>query len=97
MNFSNRFICLHGGTFKTLQAAKDAGEPTINYGLFINNILDFVIVAFCIFLVVKQINRFRQMLPTGPAVPTTKSCPECLSTIPIQAKRCMYCTSNVDG
>ena len=68
--------------------------PTINYGLFINNVLDFVIVAFCIFLVVKQINRVREMLP---AETLTKACPECLSTIPIKAKRCMYCTSQVDG
>ena len=77
--------------FSSLAIALNA-KTAIKYGAFINNVLDFVIVAFCIFLVVKQINRFRQ-----PAAPTTKSCPQCLSTIPLGAKRCAYCTSEVDG
>ena len=94
VNFSSLFICLRAGKYDSLEAAKSAGAPTINYGLFINNVLDFVIVAFCIFLVVKQINRVRKMLPTEP---TTKSCPQCLSTIPIKAKRCAFCTSEVEG
>jgi large conductance mechanosensitive channel len=74
-----------------------AGETAavmINYGKFLNNILDFVIVAFCIFLVVKQMNRLTQ---GPPAEPTTKSCPQCLSTIPIKAAKCAFCTSPVEN
>jgi len=79
----------------TLQAkSATAAAVAINYGAFVNNVLDFVIVAFCIFLVVRQVNRLRQLLP---AESTTKSCPQCLSTIPVKAKRCAYCTSEVDG
>ena len=70
-------------------------QTAIKYGLFVNNVLEFLIVAFCIFLVVRQINHLRKMLPAEAA--TTKSCPECLSTIPLKAKRCMYCTSPVEG
>ena len=82
----------------TLQKKSDtAAAVAINYGAFINNILDFVIVAFCIFLVVKQLNRVRQLLPAETAEATTKSCPQCLSTIPIKAKRCAFCTSEVEG
>jgi large conductance mechanosensitive channel len=96
-NFSNLFFCLNGH-YDSLEKAKAAGAPTINYGLFINTILDFVIVAFCIFLVIKQMNRLRGLLaPESPADPTTKSCPECLSTIPIKAKRCAHCASSVES
>jgi large conductance mechanosensitive channel len=79
----------------TLQAkTEDAAAVVVSYGKFINNILDFLIVAFCIFMVVKQMNR----LTSGPpAEPTTKTCPECLSTIPIKAVRCAHCTSVVAG
>jgi large conductance mechanosensitive channel len=78
----------------TLADYKAAGIPTINYGLFINTVLDFVIVAFCIFLVVRQMNRLKKYLPgEEPEEPTTKTCPECLSTIPVKAKRCAHCTS----
>ena len=66
----------------------------ISYGKFLNNVLDFVIVAFCIFLVVKQMNR---LTPEPPAEPTTKTCPQCLSTIPIKAMRCAHCTSQVEN
>jgi large conductance mechanosensitive channel len=98
VTFSNLFFCLKGGPFESLEAARKAGAPTINYGLFINTILDFVIVAFCIFLVIKQMNRLRTALaPESPADPTTKPCPECLSTIPIKAKRCAHCTSPIEG
>ena len=68
-------------------------KAAIKYGLFVNNILDFVIVAFAIFLVIKQINRLKKAPP--PAAPTTKECPECCSTIPIKASRCPHCTSQV--
>jgi large conductance mechanosensitive channel len=78
--------------FSTLTIALNE-KTAIKYGLFLNNILDFVIVAFCIFLVVKQMNRLKQ---GPPAEPTTKNCPQCLSTIPIKAVRCAYCTSPVE-
>lgn len=109
-NFTNLFIPLDGGAYRkleaeavthgpiTLEAVKAAGIPTINYGLFANNILDFVIVAFCIFLVVRQMNRVKSVLmPVPSAEPTTKTCPQCLSTIPIKAKRCAHCTSQLEG
>ena len=93
VDFSSLFVSLSGTSYESLEAAKKAGAATVNYGLFLNNILDFVIVAFCIFLVVKQMNR----LKLGPtAEPTTKSCPQCLSTIPIKATRCAHCTSNLE-
>lgn len=91
--FSDRFISLSMIQYDSLEAAKKAGVATINYGLFLNNILDFVIVAFCIFLVIRQMNRL-SLLPK-PEV-TTKSCPQCLSTIPLKAKRCAFCTSPVE-
>ena len=92
--FSELFITLHGGPYQTLALAKAAGAPTINYGLFVNNILNFLIVAFCIFLVVRQMNR---LIPKPSAEPTTKSCPQCLSAIPVKATRCAYCTSPVEN
>jgi large conductance mechanosensitive channel len=96
VSFSDLFISLKGGPFPSLEAAKKAAAPTINYGLFINNVLDFAIVAFCIFLVVRQMNRIRTLLsPTPAAEAATKTCPECLSTIPIKAKRCAFCTSPI--
>jgi large conductance mechanosensitive channel len=69
------------------------GDATIKYGVFVNNIIDFIIVAACIFLVVKQINRLKQ---TPPAEVITKTCPQCLSTIPIKAVRCAHCTSQLE-
>jgi large conductance mechanosensitive channel len=70
----------------------------IKYGAFLNTIFDFLIVAFCIFLVVRQMNRIKSvLLPTPPADPTTKTCPECLSTIPLKARRCAHCTSQLEG
>jgi large conductance mechanosensitive channel len=92
VDFSNLFVCLRGGQYETLEAAKIAGVPTLNYGLFINNILDFLIVAFCIFLVIRQMNRL-----VKPPPPATKTCPQCLSTIPLKATRCAHCTSPIEG
>lgn len=92
VDFSNLFISLAGGDFATVADAKAAGAPTLNYGLFLDNVADFLIVAFAIFLVIRQINRFHaKPAPT----PTTRPCPECLSTIPLQAKRCAFCTAKV--
>lgn len=75
------------------EAAGTTAAVKINYGMFLNTVIDFVIVAFCIFIVVKQINRLKK---TPPVEPTTKTCPECLSTIPIKAGRCAYCTATVE-
>jgi len=93
LDFSNLFFALNGQVYESLKAAKDAGAPTINYGLFINTVLDFVIVAFVIFLLVKQMNRLKKEAPA--AAPSTKECPYCLSQIPLKATRCVGCTSEV--
>jgi large conductance mechanosensitive channel len=94
VNFTDYFINLSGKSYDTLAKAKDAGAATINYGVFLNNVIDFLIVAFCIFLVVRQMNR---LLPKLHGEPTTKTCPQCQSTIPIKAVRCPCCTSQLDG
>ena len=93
VDFSNLFLNLSGQPYPNLAAAKAAGAATINYGLFLNSILDFLIVAFVIFLLVRQINRWSK--PAPEAAPTTKDCPYCCSTIPIKATRCPSCTSEV--
>ncbi len=93
VDFSDLFINLSSGHYDTLKAAKAAGAATINYGTFINTVLDFIIVAFAIFLLVRTMNRLKKKEEPAPA--TTKECPECLSKIPINAKRCAYCTSEV--
>lgn len=92
-DFSGLFINISGKSYPTIAAAKAAGAATINYGLFINNIIDFVIVAFAVFLLVRQVNRWTRK-PAPAAAPTTKDCPFCCTAIPIQAKRCPNCTSD---
>lgn len=93
VDFSNLFFSLTGRSFDTLAAAKAAGAPTLNYGLFINHIFNFVIVAFAVFLLVRQVNRLKRQAPE--AAPTTRECPLCLSTIPLKATRCAHCTAEV--
>jgi large conductance mechanosensitive channel len=93
VDFSSLFINLSGTPQPSLAAARTAGTPTINYGVFLQTVFDFIIIAFVIFLLVKQVNRFKKEPPPGP--PTTKDCPQCLSTIPIKAVKCAYCTSAV--
>ena len=96
VNFSDLFIDLSGQGYNTLAEAKAAGAPTVNYGVFINTIIDFIIIAFVIFLVIRQINRLkRQPAPPPPGPATTKECPFCLSVIPIKATRCPNCTSEL--
>ena len=95
VDFSNLFITLGNGDFTTIQEAKNAGVATINYGLFINNIIDFLIVAFCIFIVIKQINRFSKKKDEKP-VENKKKCPYCYSEIHIDATRCPNCTSQLN-
>lgn len=92
VDFSNFFLNLSGKSYDSLSSAKSAGAATINYGLFINNVIDFIIVAFAIFIVVRQINRLR-----SKPLPSTKECPHCISTISIRARRCPYCTSELTG
>jgi len=93
VNFTDLYWALDGGTYASLQAAKDAGAPTLNYGLFLNTIIDFVIVAFVLFLIIKQVNKLRK--PAPAAAPTTKDCPYCKTSIPIGATRCPNCTSEL--
>jgi large conductance mechanosensitive channel len=93
MDFSNLFINLSGKEFASVAQAKAAGAATINYGLFLNNIIDFVIVAFAVFLIVKQINRLQREKPAE--APVTKECPFCLSAVPLKATRCPNCTSEL--
>jgi large conductance mechanosensitive channel len=93
VDFANLFVNLSGGGYPTIAAAKAAGAPTLNYGLFINSIINLLIVGFAVFLVVKQVNRFRG--PEPVAAPTTKDCPACAMPIPLKARRCPHCTSEV--
>jgi large conductance mechanosensitive channel len=95
VDFSSLFINLTDKSFASLAEAKAAGAPTLNYGLFINTVLDFIIVAFVIFLLVKQVNRMRAQPAAAPAAPTTKDCPFCATAIPIKAARCPNCTSEL--
>jgi large conductance mechanosensitive channel len=94
VNFSGLFINLSGKTYETLEAAKAAGAPTLNYGIFLNNVINFLIVAFAVFLVVHQVNRWTRK-PEAPAAPTTKDCPQCALAIPLAAKRCGHCTTQL--
>ncbi len=93
VNFADLFIDLSGTHPASLQAAKDAGLPTLNYGSFLNTILDFIIVAFIMFLVVKAINKMKKPAPAAAVV--TKECPYCRTEIPIAATRCPHCTSEL--
>lgn len=95
VDFTNLFISLDGQNYASLAAAQAAGAATINYGLFISTVIDFLIVAFVIFLLVRQINRMRAEPEEVPAEPTTKDCPYCATDIPIQATRCPHCTSEI--
>jgi len=94
VDFSNLFINLSGQAYASLAEAQAAGAPTINYGLFINNVVDFLIVAFTIFIVVRQINRLTRK-PEPAAAQTTKACPYCVTAIPLKATRCPACTSQL--
>lgn len=93
VDFSSLFVNLSGTPQPSLAAAKAAGAPTLNYGVFLQTVFDFIIIAFVIFMLVKQVNRFKKQPPAGP--PTMKDCPHCLSMIPIKATKCAYCTSAV--
>jgi len=96
VDFSNLFVSLSGQPYATLEEAQAAGAATINYGLFINTVLDFVIVAFVVFLLIRQVNRMRREKEAPPAEPT-KECPYCLSVVPLKATRCPHCTSELEA
>jgi large conductance mechanosensitive channel len=96
VDFSNLFVSLSGQPYATLEEAQAAGAATINYGLFINTVLDFVIVAFVVFLFVRQVNRLRREEEAPPAEPT-KECPYCLSAVSLKATRCPNCTSELEA
>jgi large conductance mechanosensitive channel len=93
MDFSNLFIDLSGQHHGSIAAAKAAGAATLNYGIFINTVIDFLIVAFAVFLLIRQVNKLKRQPPA--AAPTSKDCPYCASAIPIQASRCPNCTSQL--
>ena len=96
VDFSNLLVSLDGQVYESLAAAKAAGAATVNYGVFLNSIINFLIVAFAIFLLVKQVNRLQKPTPApAAAAPATKECPHCLSTIPLKATRCPQCTSQL--
>jgi large conductance mechanosensitive channel len=101
VDFSNLFVVLKEGAtpgpFASLAEAQKAGAVTINYGVFINTIVSFLIVAFAVFLLVRGVNKLKRKEEAPPAEPTTKECPHCLSTIPIKATRCAYCTSEISS
>jgi large conductance mechanosensitive channel len=95
VDFASLFINLSGKPYASMAEAKAAGAATINYGVFLNVFIDFLIVALVMFLLIKQVNKLRRKPAEAPAVPTTKECPFCFSAIPIKAVRCPNCTSQL--
>jgi len=93
VDFSSLFLNISGQHYDSLAAAKAAGAATINYGLFLNTVIDFLIVAFVIFMIIRQVNRWQK--PAPAAAPVTKECPYCASTISVKATRCPNCTSEL--
>ncbi|NLK86003.1 MAG: large conductance mechanosensitive channel protein MscL [Clostridiaceae bacterium] len=93
LSYENLYIALDGKTYETLKAAQEAGAATFNYGLFLTNVIDFLIIAFVIFLFIRQINKFKKKPAPAPA--TTKECPYCRTSIHIEAARCPNCTSEL--
>jgi len=97
LDFGSLFVSLSGQSFPSVAAAKAAGAPTLNYGLFLQTVVDFLIVAWVVFLLVRQVNRLTRTLeaPAPAQPPATKACPHCLSAIPLLATRCGHCTSDL--
>ena len=94
VDFKDLFVSLRGGPYASLAAAKEAAAPVIAYGTFLNTVINFLIVAFAVFLLVKQANRFKEPAPPPPP-PSTKECPYCISAVPLMATRCGHCTSEM--
>jgi large conductance mechanosensitive channel len=97
VDFSEMFVNLSRGHYRTLAAAKAAGAPTLNYGLFINSLIQFLLVGFAVFVVVKWYNRLRRTDEVAPVDPTEQPCPFCMLKVPIGARRCGHCTSELAG
>jgi large conductance mechanosensitive channel len=95
VNFTDFFISLNGIHYDTLADARKAAAPTINYGQFVNTVINFLIVAFAVYLLVQQVNRWTKK-PVPAAAPTTKECPQCAMTIPDKARKCPYCTAQIE-
>ena len=100
VDFANLYILLKEGSkaaapYAALADAKAAGAVTINYGLFINSVISFIIIAFCVFMLIRTMNRLKREEAAPPAEPTTRDCPFCCSAIPLKASRCPSCTSEV--
>jgi len=99
VDFTDMFLVLKEGAaaapYATLEAAKEAGAVTLNVGVFINNIISFLIVAFAVFLLIKGMNSLQRQEEEAPAEPTEKECPHCFTQIPIKATRCPHCTSEI--
>jgi large conductance mechanosensitive channel len=94
VDFKDLFVSLNGQAYASLAAAKAAGAPVIAYGNFVNTVINFLIVAFIIFMIVKQVNRFNKPV-AAPAAPPTKECPFCANSVPLKAVRCGFCTSDL--
>ncbi len=95
VDFKDLFLSLNGQGYATLAAAKAAGAPVIAYGQFLNTVINFLIIAFVIFVIVRQASKLQKPAPAAPAAPTTKDCAFCCTAIPIAAKRCPNCTSQL--
>ena len=95
VDFKHLYLNLGDKTFETLEAAEKAGAPIVKYGAFINSVVDFLIIAFAIFMAIKVMNRLKRAEEAPPAEPTTRECPHCLSAIPLKATRCPQCTSQL--
>jgi len=97
VDFGNLYLNLSGEEYASLKAAQEAGAATLNYGSFLNTVINFVIVAFAIFLLIKGVNSARRKEEEAPADPTDKDCPHCLSKVPLKATRCAHCTSELQA
>ena len=95
VDFSNLFINLSGQSYASLAAAKAAGAPVVAIGVFLNSVFDFLIVAFVIFLLIRQVNRMKRQTEVPAVAPITRDCPFCWSSIPMKATRCPHCTSEL--
>jgi large conductance mechanosensitive channel len=97
VDFSNLFLSLSGQQYASLAAAKAAGAATLNYGVFFNTVLNFLIVGFAVFLLVRQVNRLKREQAAPPPAPAARDCPYCLSAIPLKATRCAHCTAELQA
>ena len=97
VDFTNLFISLDGTKYASLAAAKEAGAATLNYGVFINTIIEFLIISFSIFMVIRQINKFNKKEESEEPKPSTKTCPYCYTEVNLKATKCPNCTSEING